>query len=1075
MKNIVRTIVALLLLVFLSGLFRLFFAFDEAFAAGGPGESGTAVNTYNCNNTTSFTVNTCPDHTGGASWHLFKIPAARNSSTYYKYYNLYKNGPRYCKKNSGYNDKTGNCSRPRALKGNGVEYDGKLTTKCKNTDNMKYYMAYVFDGCNGNSNKSLNGTPKKKNVFTYWGPAAYGLPLKGKSKDYKVTYNSYQAKKTPTIEEGLTNGTNMHTWKLTKGAALNLYKSMHLSYSGKDVPHKLGYECLETRWVKLYAVDQETGKLLSKKTIDYKMVMRGRNASVSVKKSTWRPTITVKGDTYTYQKKICTSKSGSGCKSDVTKYTISKIKNNKNLYAMYKKAPEEKVIKNSDISIEVKNDSNSANQKYKSYQSLVYAKPGDVVKYRVTYEPDAQVGYSWKVKSVKVNGQQIDSSTQKTIGSLWTAWENTFSVGDLWTKTFNESKGSAAEKVVESTDCTNNCNIKSSSVGSEIAEYVKTSSNTPTKVTKQDDKGTVLTNVLEDVARVRVPYNFRMKASISQNTGIVYAGERAENVGEYILSLKNKVNAVTTDGSKENAYSTKAENVAGKVIVFIPGSDEDVDEDWSMDDDEQSVDWDDGEEEGEGEGDSDDEEEYTEEDTDDGDSGGDNDVTEDLDEDDDEEGEDDMVDCGDSGGCRNISAEDFCDAIGSVGFCDVEDIAGLSKSFEGSTGGKYSFNVPDMVAGSYICAIAAVYPADSGSDDNIEVSGYKDAWKLSESKCFKVAKRPSLQVWGGNVYSIGRISTAVADKVKISTPEAERDNIKRKFGSWGELGVISFNGSDGFGSGASLGYQSISSTGALEPRYNPANGNGNNTGDNPALGGNKSLFYPLTIPNPSQLGFSTSVSTTGNEIAGDLASIVSKFGYKGEENISDKNNVILNNANNLKDAENNIYYYYGKGNLIIPAQWVRGGIQVVHATGDIEITGNLMYPSSYAKLGDIPKLVIYSEKDVKIDCGVGQIDALIIADNVDTCGNSNNVNSRDNSNQLRVNGAIIAGSLKANRTYGAATGANSMIPAEIINFDPTLYKWGGKEADNNDNGDEMSNDSDIHLESVYTRELAPRQ
>jgi len=197
---------------------------------------------------------------------------------------------------------------------------------------------------------------------------------------------------------------------------------------------------------------------------------------------------------------------------------------------------------------------------------------------------------------------------------------------------------------------------------------------------------------------------------------------------------------------------------------------------------------------------------------------------------------------------------------------------------------------------------------------------------------------------------------------------------------------------------------------------------------------------------------------------------------KGQENIPDKNNVTLNNANNLKDEENNIYYYYGKGKLTIKGQSINGGIQVVHATGDIGITGNLMYSaSSYAKLGDIPKLVIYSEKDVKIDCGVGQIDALIIADNVDTCGNSNNVNSRDNSNQLRVNGAIIAGSLKANRTYGAATGANSMIPAEIINFDPTLYKWGGKEADNDDNGDEMSNDSDIHLESVYTRELAPRQ
>ena len=1055
-NSTMKSAVLLMFCITLLGLLWLFAISDKVFAAGGPGEGGTAVNTYNCNNTSTFTVNVCPDHTGGASWHLFKLPK-HSSSNIYKLYQLYKNGPRYCKKTSGYN-KPG-CSRIKALSGTSIDYDGKLAKKCIKSDSMQYYMAFVFDGANGNDNKSLTGKPKKKNVFTYWGPAAYRVPLKGKSKDYVVHYNNYKAKNVTEIEEGLTKGTNMHTWKLTQRAAAYLYKSMNRKHSADDwVPKGHGYECLETRTVSLYAVNEENGKLLSKTPIDYVKVMRYRNPKVKVENPKWRPTVTIGGVTYTYQKKICKTKEGTGCVS-ANSYQVKEITQDKKFYAMYK-APVK--VEKSDIAIEVKNDSDSANQEYKTYKSTVFAKPGDKVKYRVTYEPDAQKGYTWEVKSVKVGSQELTSRSKKKIGDLWTAWENKFSVNGLWTKTFTRDNGSSATTVVESTDCVSNCVIEPSNVGSVVEEYVNTSSNTPTKVTKSGDSATVWRSVLSDVAKVKVPYNFKMSAEVKQFTDAVYAGEVATNVGEFKVSLRKKANGVTTDGSTENAYATGAKNVAGKVIVFLPGSGEDVEEDWLMDDDEQSVDY--GEDGIDDEESQSEEDEFVEEDTEDDSDGNDGILDDDLG---DDENEDELVECGNSEDgsrtCRNISSDDLCEAIGSAGSCSVTDVEGIPEVFVNETSGKFSFNVPDITAGSYVCTIAAVYPADSGEDDNLEVSGYKDAWRLSEPKCFIVAKRPSLQVWGGNVYSVGRIGTTVADK-KVT--------IGRKFGSWGELGVISFNGSNGFGSGASLGYQSIDINGVVQPKYSPANGNGNNPSD--VLGGNKDVLYPLTIPNQS-VSFAN-VSTTGSGITSDLASVISKFGYKGAENIPDKNNVILNDNNNLKDAENNIYYYYGRGNLTIPAQWVRNGIQVVHATGDIRITGNLMYlTSSYVKLSDIPKLVIYSEKDVKIDCPVGRIDALIIADNVDTCGNSEDVNSRDNSYQLRVNGAIITGSLKANRTYGAATGANSMIPAEIINFDPTLYKWGGKEADNDDNGDEMSNDGDIHLESVYTRELAPRQ
>ncbi|MBQ3475916.1 hypothetical protein IJH26_00160, partial [Candidatus Saccharibacteria bacterium] len=90
----------------------------------------------------------------------------------------------------------------------------------------------------------------------------------------------------------------------------------------------------------------------------------------------------------------------------------------------------------------------------------------------------------------------------------------------------------------------------------------------------------------------------------------------------------------------------------------------------------------------------------------------------------------------------------------------------------------------------------------------------------------------------------------------------------------------------------------------------------------------------------------------------------------------------------------------------------------------------------------------------------------IADEDVKTC-NSDDENE-ENKSQLRINGAIIAKRLIANRTYGAGTGANSGDPAEIINFDPSLYLWGMKSSD------ETSLNKSNNIDTVYIRELAPR-
>ena len=105
-----------------------------------------------------------------------------------------------------------------------------------------------------------------------------------------------------------------------------------------------------------------------------------------------------------------------------------------------------------------------------------------------------------------------------------------------------------------------------------------------------------------------------------------------------------------------------------------------------------------------------------------------------------------------------------------------------------------------------------------------------------------------------------------------------------------------------------------------------------------------------------------------------------------------------------------------------------------------------------------------------------------MADKIKTC-DSDDVDSAANAaKQLTIYGSIIANQLIANRTYGAAPGINSIVPAEIIDFDPTLYLWKGVNEDSNSeqqegssSGEIVSEDSHTSIDIVYTSELAPRR
>ena len=380
-----------------------------------------------------------------------------------------------------------------------------------------------------------------------------------------------------------------------------------------------------------------------------------------------------------------------------------------------------------------------------------------------------------------------------------------------------------------------------------------------------------------------------------------------------------------------------------------------------------------------------------------------------------------------------------------------------------------TINIPDRTAGTRICVVAEVWPADSGEYTNWQVSGYSSGWSRSPRSCYTIAKRPSTQVWGGNIFTQSNINTTPSTKNNLYgysqqqyTYSANANNGKGPyiFGSWGELGVISNGTITGFGSGASMGY--ASNSGTLSP--NPFATNTAASAPNPGGGRGTDLCvrFPLTIPNypcPASVGnLSSTVSIT---------------------KATDQKKAIIDLLVSGQNTAGHIVPLDGKVNMGLIGQTIEGSTtKVVNSDNDLVIDGNLIYLNGpYLNYEQMPKLVIYSKKNIYINCDVTRIDALLIAENtVVTCNNfdgnltneniTKHINDQANSTQLYINGTIIASRLVANRTYGAAAGANSIVPAEIINFDPTLYQFSGSAQADDDTGG--------RLDATYTHEVAPR-
>ena len=642
------------------------------------------------------------------------------------------------------------------------------------------------------------------------------------------------------------------------------------------------------------------------------------------------------------------------------------------------------------------------------YVEKVYAKPGDKLTYRSTYEPLAQAAIDFRVGEMEIREKDysyktISNVNNKTIKDLFNEnrgefaeWNNDYFVSksgfsELYSGgyTYN-GRASDSEKIAPGDASRKSLDdeyvVGVGDVGATLEETaeINPSSNsgvwtTPAKVSFETKDVENMIGVVDvsnqgASASADVPYNFTNTISMGEINKTIYAGE---DVGiEYEVQVHPRQNNETNGN-----YATIVKKAKIQVVMC--------------------------------------------------------------------EGE----------GCTND--KNLLPVNGSSQETDLNS-SGNKDGYSDPKPRTATVPIPDSSAGTTMCFKSRLYPKevlndttvsvvwgdyprevldDDGSVIGMDYGSYE--WAESEERCYKVAKKPSFQVWGGSIYSAKDVGIPLAVKKRL----ADYNDGTYTFGSWAELGVVAGGKITGLASGAGLGYS------GLNFWADPGGGGSSNYCDMSTLS-----FANADCGNNKVGGLGT--SSVGS---GDKSALVARF---SDENADDYKLVKLTEDKNISELDIEWRNNDGKIEFSKTEEKKTLVINAGEKGKDIIINENITYKKDgHTSLEDIPKIIIYA-KNIRINCNVTRIDAVLIADgSINDCIDSDNINSKDNSTQLIINGSVIADKLELKRTYGAATGANSIVPAEIINYDSSLYLWANKQADVTTSG---------KLTEASTSELAPR-
>ncbi len=322
-------------------------------------------------------------------------------------------------------------------------------------------------------------------------------------------------------------------------------------------------------------------------------------------------------------------------------------------------------------------------------------------------------------------------------------------------------------------------------------------------------------------------------------------------------------------------------------------------------------------------------------------------------------------------------------------------------------------NTMELSSGTLLCYALSVSPYSQATGQ----------WRHSAPVCIIAGKRPKVQVWGGDVRTTQNVDTSLSN---------DASNI---YGSWSEYGILASGTINGMASGsvlAGLGSPSFCQMSVLSftnaalstCTLTSAKGSYNFFGNQPDV----AASYPISAATPTFPGAGIYAATTG------------------------------------------IYIYKATGPITVSAGTiVKGRSVVINAgTNNVTIDGDIFYQNDviYNDIKELPQLVIIAA-NIDIKQGVKNIDGWLVAKNgtIDTCSDVPSLLISNCTNQLIVNGPVIANHLKLRRTYGSDGGipATKGAPAEIINLRADSYLWAASQAT-----------SSNRMQTVYTTELPPR-
>jgi len=346
-------------------------------------------------------------------------------------------------------------------------------------------------------------------------------------------------------------------------------------------------------------------------------------------------------------------------------------------------------------------------------------------------------------------------------------------------------------------------------------------------------------------------------------------------------------------------------------------------------------------------------------------------------------------------------------------------------------------------AGTKVCYALSVKVV-SDTDTN-------NSWAHGAPSCVVIAKKPKVQVWGGDLLGSGNITTSTTTRSGNT------------FGSWVEYGIFALKNIIGIGSGSAYSGQGLANA---------------------------------TVCSESLLSFTNAADSTGCKNNGTIgnytnASSIPDVAASFPVVTSGANLTPTIGPNDLSDPSK-VGLFTASGNVTLNAATIGAGRWIVlnAPNANVTITGNITYANGpYSSIGEIPQLIIIAG-NITIADSVTQVDAWLIASSgtISTCtftsgdpnylsfpafppfpsvssqgGKKLNLTVNTCNQQLVVNGPVIAQSLDLLRTAGSETGVDSGKPGEVFNLRPDAYLWTAAHVIETG-----------RLQTTYTTELPPR-